>query len=34
MSIYSIKNLTFKYPLKEENALKEINLDIKKASHF
>ena len=30
MSIYSIKNLTFKYPLKEEEALKEINLDIKK----
>ena len=30
MSIYSIKNLTFKYPLKEENALKEINLEIKK----
>lgn len=30
MSIYSIKNLTFTYPLKEEAALKDIDLDIDK----
>lgn len=30
MNIYSIKNLTFSYPLKEKFALEDINLDINK----